>query len=398
MRLQSAPAARQATVRRLDALRVAGGRPAALLLDKAAPLAAMERPSALDTFAAMTSMLNQPDTTHLRGYVGEWTAWSLPDELPAAAGTPVVPVRGAAPVNFRLFRWLEPPGPDGRGGRVQQVNAYQSPGKAAAAYKPYLAADGAPAPRADGFLLREWTHAPDGALWQPDASSWRPDGAAAAPEATLLALPVPGHTISFVNAGLPPAPAPAPAPTAGEPAPPKPWYLEFMFREPGSHERRWGLLLRYDDCRLAEVKSITEGATQLPGPDALAGMTIEPASIEWLPSQPAGSVPVQPPPGCEAGAATRLAYDQQHRLTRERMPCRWAPPGEGQGSSQQLQLAFPDGLYLSVPRELSATSGRALLEGGVVMRDGSLARMRLAYDCAGRRLLQDATYELYAAA
>ncbi|WIA22249.1 hypothetical protein OEZ85_004574 [Tetradesmus obliquus] len=403
--------------------------------------------TARDNFAAACTLLGGFDTSCFRGYVGTWTSFDMQHNncgstgssatvdadaagtAAAAAAARVTPVFVDETVNFRLFRMEDPAAM-----QYHHVNMYQGGGRpAAASYKTYLTADAAPG-RADGYGLREWRHDPSGALWSPDASGWRSSSGTAAAEKTLLGLAVADASLALINGALPSSFDAQHSPGS--------WWMEAIFKQQGSHARRWGMLHRFDAGRIANTKSMNEDLTEIPT-EQLHSCSIDPASIAWQPRRQGSFDDIdslfatqqqqqqrqqQQPSFNRQGTATTFTYDEQQQLTRSTGPCTWSSQhvvamnaaARKQQQQQQLvvQLDLPDWGYSRLPADISlltaaaaatadstssssssSSSGAAVVfELGTVLSNGSLARWLLQYDAAGGRLLQRATYELYPAA
>ncbi|KAF6262656.1 hypothetical protein COO60DRAFT_1635816 [Scenedesmus sp. NREL 46B-D3] len=232
--------------------------------------------TAEENFAAACTLLGGFDTSCFRGYVGTWTSFGMQhndccnassaavdttdptaataaaaaaaaaaatESTAATAAARVSPVFEDELVNFRLFKMEDPAAM-----KYQQVNMYQGGGQpAASSYKAYLSSD----------------------------------VAAAAQTATACAKDAAGLGrgrcgLTLVNGALPGG--------TDQQHSPGSWWMEAIFKQPGSHARRWGMLHRFDAGRLANSKSMNEDLTEV-ATDQLPSCFIDPAGIAWQPRQ-----------------------------------------------------------------------------------------------------------------
>eukprot|EP00879_Flechtneria_rotunda_P000585 GHRR01000693.1.p1 GENE.GHRR01000693.1~~GHRR01000693.1.p1 ORF type:complete len:375 (+),score=108.48 GHRR01000693.1:224-1348(+) len=348
--------------------------------------------STLDNFEDLLTMMGGLTDSCFRGYVGQWRTWAPPDPS-TTDSTSNDPQMLQEDINFRLFKQVSTDPIT-----VHQINLYQHPAPVAAGYKQYLSGD-AMSGRPDGYAVREWTVKPAGILWEADASAWRSvQDSSTPPESALVGLAVKDRSLALPNGALPWKTNDTEAGSN-----PAPWFLEVIIREPSSHAHRWGILLRYDACQLAHIRTMHEDFVEM-AQQQIEAEFINPSSFhflprhdrlpadidQWLAQSTAADTHV-------TGAAVTLSYDNQHKLTKCTHPCNWSSTHI---TGNHTTWTFPDGLYIRVPRniaEKAVTAPVLTLELGAVLSDGCLVRWLVEYDnsISGRRLLTKATYEVY---
>eukprot|EP00878_Enallax_costatus_P041871 GHUV01048784.1.p1 GENE.GHUV01048784.1~~GHUV01048784.1.p1 ORF type:complete len:430 (+),score=82.67 GHUV01048784.1:528-1817(+) len=314
--------------------------------------------STLQNFQDMMTLLGGATDSCFRGYVGQWRTWvATPTSTTNSSSTSQTNSTAdkfqfqAEDINFRLFQLksTDPPA-------IHQINMYQKPNKASAAYKQYLQ-NGQTSGRADGYTLREWDVRPVGTLWETDAPWMSGDDPSIPPQSTLVGLAVHDTSLGLFNGGLP-----------LECDATQPWYLEVINRAPSSHDRRWGLLLRYDDCTVTNLRTIHEDLHETTQ-QQISQDSIDPSAFKFFPRGdrlPLDLDSWMSTHMATTGTSVTFSYNEQHKLTQLTQPCSWS---SAHATQDQVMQTFPDGMYIRVPRSIAPGSAEfVIFEFGVVSR------------------------------